>query len=191
MTAECAVVPRETAPRVRARVCEPVTIALPYPVSANRYWSTFVLPNSRRAVTVVSKDAKDYKRHVARLVRDAGIDEPITGPVEVEIELYPHRPLDWLKRAKKDPSWWDLTVQCIDLDNARKVLYDALKDVAFGDDRLVRRDSGVICPPDELGERVIVTIRPYVRGLVQPPLFDDEPPPTREETAAEREGVPF
>lgn len=166
-----------------------ITLVLPYPVSANRYWNTFVLPNTKRAVTVVSKDAKDYKRHVARLVRDAGIEEPIAGPVEVSIALYPHRPLDWAKRAKRDPTWWDLTVQCIDLDNARKVLYDALKDVAFGDDRLVRCDSGEVMVPDDLGERVVVRIRPYVRELVQPAL--DLPPVAREPTAAERERVPF
>lgn len=166
-----------------------ITIVLPYPVSANRYWNTFVIPKTNRAVTVVSKEAKDYKRHIGRLVRDAGIEEPIAGPVEVTIQLYPHRPLDWVKRAKKDPTWWDLTVQRFDVDNARKVLYDALKDVAFGDDKLVMRDAGEVMIPDEHGERVVVTIRPYVRELVQPSL--DLPTPRRGPTAAEREEVPF
>lgn len=167
-----------------------VKLVLPYPVSSNRYWQSFAHPRTKHVITVVSKEAKDYKRHVGRLVRDSGIEEPIAGPVEVEIQLYPHRPLDWVKRAKKDPTWWDLTVQCIDLDNARKVLYDALKDVAFGDDKLVRRDTGVIMQPDDLGERVVVTVRPYVREIMQPTLFA-EPVPARQPSAAERERVPF
>jgi crossover junction endodeoxyribonuclease RusA len=54
-------------------------------------------------------------------------------------------------------------VQCIDLDNARKVLYDALKDVAFGDDKWVRADSAERMEPDEHGARVVVTITPIAK----------------------------
>jgi crossover junction endodeoxyribonuclease RusA len=77
----------------------------------------------------------------------------------VDIQLYPKRPQDWAKRAAKDPDNWDDTVQCIDLDNARKILYDALKGIAFTDDGRVFEDTGKRMEPD--GEaRVVVTITP-------------------------------
>jgi crossover junction endodeoxyribonuclease RusA len=48
-------------------------------------------------------------------------------------------------------------VQCLDLDNANKVLLDALKDVAIEDDKWVRRIDSERMEPD--GEaRVVVTI---------------------------------
>lgn len=180
-------VPRETGdPKNGA-----ITLVLPYPISANRMWRIQVVKKGASSIPIPlqTSEGKAYKKHVGRLARDAGIEEPIVGPVEVHIALYPHRPLDWVKRAKADPTWWDLTVQRLDLDNARKVLYDALKDVAFGDDRLVLRDGGEVMIPDDLGERVVVTIRPYVREAVQPQL--ELVVPRRVLSAAEREKVPF
>ncbi len=48
-------------------------------------------------------------------------------------------------------------MQCLDLDNANKVLLDALKDVAIEDDKWVRRLTSERMEPD--GEaRVVVTI---------------------------------
>ena len=49
-------------------------------------------------------------------------------------------------------------MQCLDLDNCRKVLYDALKGVAFEDDKWVHADGGQRMEPDENGARVVVTI---------------------------------
>ncbi len=40
-------------------------------------------------------------------------------------------------RAKKDPLWWADTVQRLDLDNARKVVTDALKEIAIVDDKQI------------------------------------------------------
>ena len=53
-----------------------------------------------------------------------------------------------------------------DIDNARKVLYDALKGIAFEDDARIFRDSAERMEPD--GEaRVVVTVAPIVRVCPQ------------------------
>ena len=135
-----------------------ITLVLPWPVSANRYWRSFVPRGHQRAIVTLSDEAKAYKQEVGWLAKAAGVRKPIPGRVSVDVRLYPLRPADWAKRAAKDPAGWDDTVRCIDLDNARKVLYDALKGVAFEDDKWVRRDSAERMEPD--GEaRVVVTVR--------------------------------
>ena len=153
-----------------------IRLVLPYPLSANRYWASTSIPvkgkRKFRAITYVTEAAKEYKETVAKLAMVAGVREPITGRVCVVIKLFPRRPLDWAKRARKDPDGWADTVQCIDLDNARKVLYDALKGIAYDDDKWIKRDAGEICEPD--GEaRVEVVITPIVRAPIAPALFED------------------
>jgi crossover junction endodeoxyribonuclease RusA len=148
-----------------------IRLVLPYPVSANRYWRSFVPRGASRAITCVSDEAKAYKQDVARLAALAGIRKPILGRVRVQIDLYPHRPQDWAKRARKDPDGWADTVQCLDLDNARKVLNDALKNIAFEDDKWIKADAGAVHEPDEHGARVVVTITPIVRTPIAPGLF--------------------
>jgi len=91
--------------------------------------------------------------------------------VHLDLALYPHRPLDWAKRAQKDPVGWANTVQCIDLDNARKCLYDALKNLVFEDDKWVWSDAAKRMEPDEHGARVVVTITPLVTDHVQGALL--------------------
>jgi crossover junction endodeoxyribonuclease RusA len=111
------------------------------------------------SLTYVTSEAKAYKQEVAWLAKSFGVRKPIVGRVAVDIKLYPKRPLDWLKRASKDPLCWDDTVQCIDVDNANKVLLDALKGVVMDDDKWVRRLSSERMEPD--GEaRVVVTVSP-------------------------------
>lgn len=149
-----------------------IMLILPYPISANRYWRTYMPKGFKAPVTVVSAEAKAYKTEVAWLVKAAGIRKPILGRVAVDIKLYPKRPLDWVKRAQRDPLGWDDTVQCLDIDNARKVLYDALKGIAIEDDKWIRRDSGERMEPD--GEaRVVVTITPLALRVVQQGLFGE------------------
>jgi crossover junction endodeoxyribonuclease RusA len=132
-------------------------ISLPWPISANRYWRTYLPKGFRVPVTVVSPEAKAYKCQVAVLARVAGIREPIRGRVAVHIRLYPHRPQNWKKRQAEDPFGWDQSVRCLDLDNARKVLYDALSGVLFEDDRWIWNDSAERMVPD--GEaRVVVLV---------------------------------
>ncbi len=139
-----------------------IRLTLPYPLSANRYWQSFVPRGASRALVHLSQEAKVYKRDVGVLARAAGVRQAIDGRVAVHIELYPHRPQDWRTRQRKDPIAWDDTVQCIDLDNARKVLYDALKGIAFVDDGRIFRDSAERMLPDEHGARVVVTVTPIV-----------------------------
>lgn len=137
-----------------------ITLTLPYPISANRYWaSRTVTPKGGRpmSITYVTPEAKAFKAQVAALARAAGITSPITGRVQLEVQLYPHRPLDWQKRQRLAGAAWDDSVQCIDLGNAEKVLSDALKDVVMEDDKWIRRIVLDRMEPD--GEaRVVVTI---------------------------------
>lgn len=134
-----------------------VTMTLPWPVSANRYWRTRVVKGI--AMSYVSAEAKAYKATVCGLAKIAGVMKPISGRVAIDIRLYPKRPQDYQKRVRIDPERWDDTVQCLDLDNANKVLFDALKGVAIDDDRWVRRITSERMEPD--GEaRVVITITP-------------------------------
>lgn len=142
--------------RARAHF-QPIELVLPYPVSANRYWRTY-MPNGFKApVTVCSSEAKAYKAQVGWIAKAAGVRKPIAGRVAVSFALYPKRPQDWRQRVKADPLAWDDTVQCLDLDNAQKVLFDSLKGVAIIDDKWVRRITSERMEPD--GEaRVVVRI---------------------------------
>lgn len=141
-------------------------------MSANRYWRTFQPKGFAHAVTTLSKEAKAYKLAVKRIVVDAGITAPITGRVKVSIALYPFRPQDWLKRARANPLNWDDDVRSLDLDNANKVLLDALKGLVFEDDKMVFELWSKRCEPDDGGGRVVVHIEPIVREEIQPALFD-------------------
>ncbi|WP_186216279.1 RusA family crossover junction endodeoxyribonuclease [Burkholderia gladioli] len=150
-----------------------ITVTLPYPISANRYWRSRVIkPRSGPEIvsTYVSTEAKAYKQEVGWLLRAAGVRQPIAGRVAVAYTLYPHRPQDWKTRQRKLGVTWDDSVQCIDLDNAQKVLLDALKGLAFDDDAWVRRITAERAEPD--GEaRVVVTITPIVVAQPQVGLF--------------------
>jgi crossover junction endodeoxyribonuclease RusA len=62
---------------------------------------------------------------------------------------------------KKDLMHWDDTVQCIDLDNAQKIMFDALQGTVFGDDKNIRVIHACRGIPDEKGARLEIIIRPY------------------------------
>lgn len=157
-----------TNPSHIARADESVTLVLPYPISSNRYWRPVRIGNH---ITIVpTKEAKAYKQEVAVLSKAAGA-RPIAGRVSLQIKLYPGRPQDWAKRAQKDPDNWDDTVRSIDIDNALKVLLDALKDVAFGDDSWVRSLHAERCVPDDKGARVVVTVTAQEREVIAPDMF--------------------
>ena len=141
----------------------PITVTLPYPLSANRYWRSFVPRGQQRAIVTVSDEAKAYRKAVAMVLDAFGVHQPLQGRVAIHVQLYPHRPQDWQKRVRKDPLAWDDTVQCLDLDNANKVLLDTLKGVAIEDDKWVRRLSSERMEPDGEG-RVVVTITAIVKA---------------------------
>lgn len=134
-----------------------IRLTLPYPISANRYWRTVWPKGCQRPVTTVSNEARKYKTAVRKIALEAGA-KPIKGRVKVFYTLYPHWPKDWQKRMRKDPVYWDDTVQCIDLDNAQKILFDALEGVVFENDKLVRRIEGKRVEPDPHGARIEVQI---------------------------------
>jgi crossover junction endodeoxyribonuclease RusA len=135
-----------------------ITLRLPYPLSANRYWRPVKI--GAHITIVPTKEAKAYREAVAWSVSRV-VRKPIVGRVAVTVQLYPKRPQDWAARARKDPAAWDDTVMCIDLDNANKVLLDALKGVAIEDDKWVRRLISERMEPDG-DARVVVTITPLV-----------------------------
>lgn len=119
-----------------------LTLKLPYPVSANRYWATRVITpkghTRAMAMTYVTKEAQAFKDTVGWLAKAAGVRAPMPGRVAIDYILHPKLPQDWAGRARKDPAGWDDTVMCVDLDNAQKVLIDALKDIVIMDDKWVR-----------------------------------------------------
>jgi Holliday junction resolvase RusA-like endonuclease len=151
-----------------------ITLTLPYPISANRYWATrTVTPKGKKpmAMTYVTPEAKAFKAEVMQLVRAAGVVAPIIGRVQLEIKLYPHRPLDWQKRQRQAGAAWDDSVQCIDLGNAEKVLSDALKDLVMEDDRWIRKIISERMEPDALPARVVVTVSAMPKEVVNEELF--------------------
>lgn len=155
-----------------------VHLTLPVPPSGNHYKATRVVKVKGRQTVMwyLTKEAQAYKEQAAWYARSLGVNQPLTGRVHIHVELYPARPLDWAKRQRKDPTNWDDTVARQDLDNCRKVLYDALKDVVFADDKMVFADSGEVMEPDEHGARVEVTITSIVRATSQKQLLPDAPP---------------
>lgn len=158
-----------------------ITIALPYPVSANRYWASRIVKpkhGPQFVSTYVTSEAKQYKELVAWMLKARGLRQVLPGRMHVDIKLYPHRPLDFKKRQREHGDLWDDTVQRLDLDNARKVINDALKDVVFSDDKCIFKDSGEVMEPDGREACVIVTITPYVRAAASQqdlPLIEQVP----------------
>ena len=152
---------------------QPIVLTLPWPVSANRYWRP--VPIGKHITIVPTKEAKEYRRDTARLVTAAGVHKPILGRVAVDVQLYPHRPLDWQRRQRLHGAAWDDTVQCIDLDNANKVLLDALKGSAIEDDKWVFRLTSQRMEPDGQA-RVVVTIRPLAVQQPQAAIAMPEQP---------------
>ena len=134
-----------------------LTLTLPYPISANRYWRPVNL--GKHISIVPTKEAKQYREQVGWIARGAGARQPLQGRIAVDLKLYPHRPQDWKTRQRKLGAAWDDSVQCIDLTNAEKVLMDALNGVAFEDDKQVRRYTAERMEPDEHGARVVLTIQ--------------------------------
>ncbi len=147
-----------------------ITLVLPYPLSANRYWKSCVPKGYKSPIVYVTAEAKAYKTEVRWIARQAGMRKPLQCRVKVHIDLYPQMPQDVAKRARTNPDYWDDNVRCIDLDNARKVLYDALQGVVIENDERIWEDSAKRMQPD--GEaRVVVTVTRLEKILIQPPLF--------------------
>lgn len=149
----------------------PITITLPYPISANDYWGDRVLPppkgSTRKPIvqTYVTPAARQYREDIGWLVKAAGIHKPFPWRVDLELWLYPHRPIEWATRMRKDPIAWDDTVRCIDVGNASKVLDDALQGLVYTNDLLIWNHYSHRMLPDERGARVVVKVTPHLAVL--------------------------
>lgn len=153
---------------------QPVTVTLPYPPSNNRYWrSRIVTPKGAEPFVhhYISPEGKQFKEAVGWLLRSAGVRQPFPRRVQVDLQLWPHRPQDWAKRMKADPLYWADTVQRLDLDNARKALNDALNEIAIKDDKCIWKDSGEVMEPDGREACLVVTITPLVKANPQGALL--------------------
>lgn len=138
-----------------------ISLTIPYPVSANRYWRSFVPRGHKRAIVVLSDEAKAFKSEVGWIAKAAGIRAPFDGRVAMTIKLYPGLPQDAAKRMRKLGDGWDDRVRSIDLDNALKVLIDSLKGIAYDDDKQVWRIAAERMEPDGQA-RAVVTVEPIV-----------------------------
>lgn len=149
-------------------------IVLPYPISANRYWATRVItPKGGKrpmSMTYVTPEAEAYRQHVAKIAITQGM-RCETGRMVLHVKLFPHRPLDWAKRARLDPDGWDDDVRCIDLGNCEKVLADALQGIAYTDDKQLWDIRKARMEPDEHGERVEIMVERLVKTAIAPQLF--------------------
>lgn len=117
-------------------------LVLPYPVSANRYWRSFVPKGHQRAIVTVSDEAKAWKSECGWLAKASGIRQPTRLPVELAIVLVPKNGI------------------CMDLDNCLKVSIDALKGIVYEDDKQVRRITAEYGRPDGKGG-LVVTITEF------------------------------
>lgn len=162
-----------------------VTVCLPYAISANRYWSRrYVKPSKGKPGFVqdyVTPEARAYKEEVGWRLRKAGVRQPMTGRVRVDIQLHPNCPQDWRTRVRKDPLWWADSVQRLDIDNVNKVLLDALKGVAIVDDAQVWEITGRVMEPKP-DVQACVTVR-ISRGIQVSPQAALELPEQPREVA--------
>lgn len=153
-----------------------IELTLPYPVSANRYWATRVVYSPKIgkhiAITYVTSEAQAFRDECAAIARDAGA-QLLTGRLHMHLQLYPHRPLDYLARQRKLGEDWDDSVQCVDLGNCEKVLADALQGIVYEDDKQVWRQSKERMEPDAHGARVVVQVWQLERQRAQASLLEE------------------
>lgn len=119
-------------------------LVLPYPVSANRYWRSFVPKGWTRAVVAPSAEAKAYKAEVGWRARAAGFTSPTTRPIALVFVLRP--------KANKDGS---ANATVLDLGNCLKVAEDALQGIVYENDRQVRSIRMAYGEPIEYGALVV------------------------------------
>jgi crossover junction endodeoxyribonuclease RusA len=135
-----------------------ISLVLPYPVSANRYWRTIVHPKTGRALTLVSREAKTYKEECGWIAKAAGLRQPLAGHIELIIRLVPANRV------------------CMDLDNALKVAIDALKGIAYVDDSQVRRINAERLEPNGRARlEVSIAEREQPKQLDIPVMIGDIP----------------
>lgn len=106
-----------------------VKLVLPYPPSANRYWRIW------GGRVVRSSEARSYKI-ICQSIATVSRHPKIAGDVAVTVVLHP-------KKTKKG----EASKTRIDLDNALKVVIDAMQGVAYANDsQVVRIVAEIGCP---------------------------------------------
>lgn len=136
-----------------------VTLVLPMAPSANRYWRRVMPKGHTRPMTILSEDAKEYKRAVADIAHRSGVRKPFSGRIGISYTMVPQRPKDWVKRARKDPEGWADSIRCIDLDNSVKVLMDALNGVVIDDDKWARKIIIERGEPEDVAKLVVTVYK--------------------------------
>ena len=133
-------------------------LVLPYPISSNRYWRSFVPKGWTRAVVHLSEEAKAYKTQVAWLAKVGGFKEPTTKPISLTLVLCPRRTNDEGK----------VIGVTMDLSNCLKIAEDALQGIVYENDRQVRELWLRYGEKTERGQ-LIVEIKEFVPAPA--PLF--------------------
>lgn len=113
-------------------------VTLPYPPSTNRLWRSFVTPSGGVRV-ILTPEARRYKQEVFWRAKTAGA-RITEAPVYVKIRLVPPG-----RRS-------------IDVDNAIKVTLDALENVAYFNDKQVRRLFAEVAEPEKGNARLEVEV---------------------------------
>lgn len=140
--------PQSPYPTPKTREPSPVKLVLPYPISANRYWISFYAHKARRVFTGPTKEAEAYKEECGWRAKEAGVRTPFACPVALNVLLVPENRI------------------CMDLDNALKVTLDALKGVAYDDDRQVMRIVAERADPDPVGgKRIEIEVLPHYQPI--------------------------
>lgn len=139
-------------------------LVLPYPVSANRYWQSFVPKGARRAIVHPSTEAKAYKRAVGLIANLAGCRTPSSKPMALTFTLHP--------RMNKDGS---ASLVVLDLGNCLKVAEDALQGIVYENDKQVQDIRLRYGPPIANGS-LVVEIEEWVGPLITVGPFSGQLP---------------
>ena len=98
-----------------------------------------------KGITVLSKDARDFKQTVAVVARTSGVMAPLQGEVMVDIAYHP-------KARKKET---DRPLRRLDCDAHIKPVLDALIGIAYLDDYQVVDARCHLEAPVENGELIV------------------------------------
>ena len=112
-------------------------LVLPYPVSANRYWRSFVPKGWTRAVVCLSSEAKSYRTECGWIARAAGFRTPTKAAIALDLMLVPKNGV------------------VMDLSNCLKVAEDALQGIVYENDRQVREINLRYGPADGKGALIV------------------------------------
>lgn len=115
------------------------TLTLPLCPGANRLWRTY------NGITVLSKEARDFKQTVNLEAISKGVKRPIQGEVMVAITYHP-------KGRKKDTG---KPLRRLDCDGPIKATLDALIGVAYLDDYQVVAVTCRLAEPVEGGKLIV------------------------------------